>query len=527
MTHPERWTAPDQDGAILCDPAPQRVGEILETNRRRLAAARSKLLGQSLADLRVVVSERVRERIRRLDVFQSHFADRQIPFIVAGHQPELFHPGVWLKNFALNGLARRHDLIPLNLNVDGDTVKSTSLHFPVSSSDPAKVHRLVIPFDSWDGESPYAFRTIHDPELFRSFPDRAREVEADWGFKPILDDFWKIVLEERSRLAAVTDRAVSQVRLGEVLASARRVVETRWGCRNVELPLSRVSFIPELFAHVLADLPRFHEVYNACLGDYRRKHGLKSPRHPAPDLEKVGDRLEAPFWWFDQLDKRRQRLFVQDKGDRLVLFAGADARPVEVKRGSADAVRELAESGVLIYTRAMMTTMFIRICLADLFIHGIGGAKYDEVTDNIIRRYFDMDPPEYLVVSGTLRLPLPRFSSKVEDRRRLIRHIRDLRWTPERFVATAEPAVLAWVDEKRRQLELQPTTHLERRTRYRELLRLTEALRPFLADEIAESERELTQCEHELAANEMLTRRDYSFVLYPEDPLRSFCTQFL
>ena len=41
--------------------------------------------------------------------------------LLAGHQPELFHPGVWVKNFALNGLARRHGATPLNLVVDNDT----------------------------------------------------------------------------------------------------------------------------------------------------------------------------------------------------------------------------------------------------------------------------------------------------------------------------------------------------------------------------------------------------------------------
>ena len=28
------------------------------------------------------------------------------PFILSGHQPEMFHPGVWYKNFVLGGLAQ-------------------------------------------------------------------------------------------------------------------------------------------------------------------------------------------------------------------------------------------------------------------------------------------------------------------------------------------------------------------------------------------------------------------------------------
>ena len=50
--------------------------------------------------------------------------------IVTGHQPELFHPGVWVKNFALQGLARADGATALNLVVDYDTVKATVLRVP-------------------------------------------------------------------------------------------------------------------------------------------------------------------------------------------------------------------------------------------------------------------------------------------------------------------------------------------------------------------------------------------------------------
>ncbi|MFN9917551.1 MAG: hypothetical protein ACK53L_33510, partial [Pirellulaceae bacterium] len=45
-------------------------------------------------------------------------ADR--PLILSGHQPELFHPGVWFKNFLLSSLAARHQAVALNIQVDHD-----------------------------------------------------------------------------------------------------------------------------------------------------------------------------------------------------------------------------------------------------------------------------------------------------------------------------------------------------------------------------------------------------------------------
>ncbi len=52
--------------------------------------------------------------------------------------------------------------------------------------------------------------------------------------------------------------------------------------------------------------------------------------------------------------------------------------------------------------------MFARLVLSDVFIHGIGGAKYDQLTDAIVRRFFGVEPPGYLVATATLKLPLPR-----------------------------------------------------------------------------------------------------------------------
>ena len=53
---------------------------------------------------------------------------------------------------------------------------------------------------------------------------------------------------------------------------------------------------------------------------------------------------------------------------------------------------------------ALVTTLFARLVLSDLFIHGIGGAKYDQLTDELIRSFFGLAPPDYLVISATLHL---------------------------------------------------------------------------------------------------------------------------
>ena len=74
---------------------------------------------------------------------------------------------------------------------------------------------------------------------------------------------------------------------------------------------------------------------------------------------------------------------------------------------AVERLRELAGRCGPLAHRALTTTMFSRFLLGDLFIHGIGGAKYDELGDEIARRFFGIEPPGFLTVSMTLWLGLP------------------------------------------------------------------------------------------------------------------------
>ena len=56
-------------------------------------------------------------------------------FFLAGHQPELFHPGVWFKNFALGELGAAARGAAMNLVIDSDTLKSTALRCPCGTPD--------------------------------------------------------------------------------------------------------------------------------------------------------------------------------------------------------------------------------------------------------------------------------------------------------------------------------------------------------------------------------------------------------
>jgi hypothetical protein len=274
----------------------------------------------------------------------------------------------------------------------------------------------------------------------------------------------------------------------------RILLEEEIGCEQGGLAVSelvRTDVWATFSRHLLADARRFAAVHNLALGTYRRENKLRSRTHPFPDL----DLNEAPFWVLDE-DGMRKRCFVPFTGDPKAL------RP-----------------------RALTLTLFARLVLGDFFIHGIGGAKYDEVTDRIIRDYFGIDPPAYQVVTGTLHLPFPPFPHSGEDVKRLEHRRRDLDWNPQRHMPAAVRARPDVTDLLRRRESLattRPTTRAARRQQFRDRRAVVEALRSFVADRATEIERELAAARIEAAANAVLSRRDYAWVLYPRKVLVPF-----
>lgn len=482
-----RYRAPHQDGAILADPPVDDWPGLVQQNHKKLDEATISIGG---ADLRTIRHGARREILALAREYSKTFTPRrpleirdpEAPFLLSGHQPELSHPGVWVKNFALHGLAKKTDGIPLNLIVDHDTLKSTTIRHPAWDewqADQVALHAL--PFDRFEREEPYEMREPHDSALFRDFPRRLEAATANWGFSLLGRSAWKTVVATPGSLA-------------QRFTQARVEKEREWGCVNLELPVSwlaKTTAFATFVRHISANLPRFRDIYNSALNMYRQANRIRSDNHPAADLE-AG---ELPFWGPHRHGRRQRATTATDAG--------------------------------LLRPRALTLTLFCRLFLGDFFIHGIGGGKYDEVTDQIIEQFFEQPPPGYSVLSATLQLPLGKFAGDSEQVRSLELLARDLYWNPQRHVRDGHD----WKRLIQRKLELienEPASgRTARREWYQALSEITAEMRESTARQRDELQRQLATIRQEAAANAILQRRDYSWILYPEATLRPFLQRFL
>jgi len=517
--------APQGDGQTMIEPPLDALPPVVAANREQLAGVDYDVQGRSLAELsaaarRALVEKATAYTGRYRDVPNWHRRDSlaDVPFVLAGHQPQLFHPGVWYKNFVLGSLSRQLNAVPVHLLIDSDLCRSAAIRVPTGSIERPRID--IVPYDEPFIEVPYEERAIRNFDTLRSFSDRLTSLIRPLVADPLVRSLWPLVLDRNPR----------QTNLGLRLAQGRHALEETWHNDTLELPQSALCQLPEFawfLAHVLAHLPRFWAAYNDALAAYRRAHHIRNRAHPVPDLAESDGWLEAPFWIWSADDPRRRPLFAQQFGDELVI-TDRDDRTFRLAltgdRTAAKAVGqllELASRGIKIRTRALTTTLFARLVLSDLFLHGIGGAKYDQVTDQIVRTFFGFEPPQFAAVSATLRLPIAGQPTEAAHDRSCAEQLRDLRFHPERYVARnggLSPADSAAISElittKRRWIET-PKSPRNAHERHLRIVTANEALQPYVADRRRDIKGRCHEMQQRKRASAILQSREYSFCLFP------------
>ncbi len=229
--------------------------------------------------------------------------------------------------------------------------------------------------------------------------------------EPLVTELWRYAEEAVQRSG----------RIGWALAEARHRLEDEIGLQTLEVPLSQLAStraFARFSIQLLTELPRLQSVYNAQRDTYRAAHRIRSSAHPVPVLEQQNGWLEAPWWIYRSDAPKRQRLWVKMVDNQLQLSDGGSWQVSIDGRLESDEAAEqwmqLASQGVCLRPRALLTTMFLRLIVGDAFIHGIGGGKYDQLTDAIIQEFFGVTPPPVIVASATMRLPQFDVSSRGE-----------------------------------------------------------------------------------------------------------------
>ena len=461
--------------------------------------------------------------------------------VMSGHQPSLFHPVVWYKNFRLDALANRFDAIGVNLVVDNDLLVTPSVGCPrmmdAATSSPNDGSTLktaaveMLRFDSPAATAPYEQRPLVDEIHFADFSKTVtKSVISAFGSRigsPVIERLWPEVLAAKKKLGIES--------LGAVIAAGRHRLEWQLGLRTLEVPVSQIAGTPafgEFAKRIFSEMEHFRAIYNSVLRRYRQRHGIRSLSHPVPELLRSDSWEEAPFWVWTLEDPQRRPLFVEAVGDRLRL---SDLRQFSADVTVGDFERwwnaMVCDGDVRIRPRALTTTMYHRLLVSDLFIHGIGGAKYDQLTDQIIAEFFLVPPPKYLTSTATFRLPFDQPRVTPADISRQKQLLRDLLFHPENHVpknTQTNPLIqrkqlaIGKLKEYRRlaTVATQDVGSIQQpspvKLAHNEIQSINAGLNRFLVGRREEVATELQRQQQQLRTSEVLFSREYSFALHSD-----------
>lgn len=513
---PASYRVPERSGEAWIDPPADRLPALLAASRRT-PWGRADILGTPLSEFRRTVRERALLLAGPRPPGESLSPDA--PLVVMGHQPVFFHPGIWIKFFLLTGLHERFGAGGVYLNTDHDASWPIAAEVPAAGAGLTRRSETLLDLPD---DVPLEAAPLPSEEAWGAFCARVRNDLSTLAVRSIRECFENFVpLAAQARAGAAT--------LAEFLAGARRGYEAQSSPPGyLELAVSSLSDTREFAAfalHLMQDPLGFRTRYNASLEEYRRVHRLRSAANPVPNLEEVEGFQEAPFWALHE--GRRVRLFVRRDGDRLRLKR-LSAAAVDLPAGPVG-LEALRASGLRIRPKALTLTMFARLCLGDVFLHGVGGGRYDRVTDALVTEVFGCAPPPYMVATATLALPLAGDGGPVEDPRALERRVMELRHNPERYLASPSQAERRLVDEKWsliKEIErMRPGP--ERRAATHRIREVNAQLAARLADEIRQVEVRLAALDGSSAALEAAWYRGYPYFLFDPAAVRALAAAAL
>jgi len=373
------WKAPARHGDILIWPEPATILKDAEQNGRYLSHSNAFIQNTPLRELRAAQRKWL------------GFSEDSVIF-GTGHQTELYHAGVWVKDALIHAAANKAKGVAIHFAVDTDQPKHLNVRWPGESlplcDDPSTTTA------EWSGQL-----ALPTPAHISELKEHYNKAAQYWTFEPLLPDFLDIM----QRLA------LDQIGLSAGITRAQHAIDWSLGLRQHTMLVSPIlGSQPYLVFvhHILARADDFAIDYNAALARYRKREGIKSVMRPMPDLAVGADDVEAPFWLDNLEDGTRVRAHVKKRNGHWQLEVGHATFVFDRNEhgwlAGERLVCWLRDRHLRLSPRALTLTTFLRLFVVDQFVHGIGGGRYDQVADDLIENHFKLPAPKFAVTTATL-----------------------------------------------------------------------------------------------------------------------------
>jgi hypothetical protein len=439
--------------------------------------------------------------------------------IVTGHQPVWHHCGIWAKNLAVRRFAQAVGGHSLHLILDHDVCDTAMILPKRDRNDNWYAERLEI-----ETEKEAVLLELTRPPAesrLRTFIDTIAEARSG----SLCSDVWP------QRTTWDTESMSYCKSVADIITRLQSALEVALGFDLMYLPVSRLSESNAFFAFatsIVTDAPGFAAAYNDSITSEISKQKATQRRSiRLSKLDNTADLIQLPFW-LNTPDGKRTTLCVGAKikiGNSALALGELDSASAE---GKADQFRTmLSSAGYTMRPKAVSLTLFVRLYLADWFVHGIGSSLYEPVTDYIIRNYYGVHQLRFGTATCTMTLPLDSSTlASREDISQLKHTLHDIEHNPEKYMDESvlrQDNVASFLRAKTEAIILASNRSLSasvRKSAWHSLTKINRSLSDYTRETAATIEKKIADCERSMASREVCNCREYFFGLFPEDRLR-------
>ena len=487
-------------------------------------------------EIAIKYTKRIFNHLKTELKFNSNLDVNNSTLIVTGHAPMFYTPGIWIKNYLVSHLAQKETRFGLNVIMDNDCPPNDLMSVPDLSGEFASVTHIK----NSNNQTGMPYEECENVVVEKSAPGCAFPLEGK-RLSELIKSKCNLALRNHETLAV--NKYIELIKkgeefsknAGEVLTFARRAFEIDFNITNLEIPVSKIAET-EGFYHfllsIIIDHCRFVDIYNNELAKYRKEKKIRSSANPFPDLKVNEEIYELPFWGWHE-NGTRGTIYVRQINDLSLELLSNDLTCIGIVSTSGggqnlEAIKKIVKTGFKIRPKAVTNTIFLRIFLSDVFVHGIGGAKYDLITDKIVKRFYDITPPGYITITSTLYPVLKTYNVKNDELQKLESDLKKMNYNPDKYIPDdliQNKVINDLVEEKYKLIaDNSVNGKREKFTRIKEInLDLCNHIRQTFIDK----ELKIEMLKKKLAHNKVINDRGYPIFIYPEKYIKEFYDEVL
>ncbi len=423
----------------------------------------------------------IRDSCDRSSIRHSRFREQvqlptNRPIIIAGHQAEPWHTGIFAKFIAADALAKQTNAHVVWLFVDQDSGTPATITLPTRSATNHLRRSTLTLGDEPDADIPLSSRPPFRPHT--THLDHATPQSA---------------LEGVHRWITALNQNTQQQDIAHQIAAALRALAAPWCSPDAAIfatQLSRTDAFAEMIDAMRRDPLACVNAYNQAI--MHTPEARVAPLRSAPSESQI----ELPVWVMpDAHNQPRRKANLADL-DQLPNHRFAP--------------------------RALTMTALLRSVGCDLFIHGTGGARYDTITELWIRDWLACDLAPTAVASADLMLDLgacPVTPREIQDAHRLAHKARHDPAILNDVTAASQKQSLLKAIAQKKYLGTNPLLE------FQEMQSLLHAYRIRHADQLSILRNDVRNLQSRAQENQVITARDWPFFLHPDEAIDELATR--